>query len=136
MEDLLPYLHPVAMVPLILLGVAVLREGLQLRTARILRRRRSSGRHRQLAKIFVPLLVAGYASGVLSMYFTRDEPLLDSVHWWFGTGVLLAGLGAAFFGLALERGRALERRSAHALLGASSILLAVGSSLAGMSLLP
>jgi hypothetical protein len=136
MEDLLPYLHPIAMAPLIVFGVIVLREGLQLRDARIRRRRRDSSRHRQLAKLFVPLMVAGYASGVVSMYFTRDEPLLDSVHWWFGTGVLAAGLGAAFFGLAMERGRALERRSAHALLGASSILLAVGSSLAGMSLLP
>jgi hypothetical protein len=124
------------MAAVIALGIAVLREGLALRGARLRGGRRDPQRHRRLAKTFVPLLVLGYGSGLISMLFIREREFLGSVHGVFGTGVVLAALGAGCFGLALERGRALGRRSAHALLGGGSVLLTLGSALAGMSLLP
>ncbi len=124
------------MAAVIVLGIVVLREGLALRTARLRRQSGDPRRHARLGKVFVPLLGVGYVEGIVSMYLLGDEPLLESVHWVLATAVLLTALGAGCFGLALERGRAQERRSAHALLGAGSVLLALGSGLAGMSLLP
>jgi hypothetical protein len=133
---LLPYLHPVSMVAILALGLTVLHEGLGLRNARLRHKPRDTRRHRALAKLFVPLLAIGYADGLCSLYLVRHETPFRSVHWVFGTGVMIAAAGAGLLGLALERGRARERRSAHALLGAGSVLLSLGSALAGMSLLP
>ena len=70
----LAYAHPVLMVGVLALGLLVLREGLGVRRGRIARRPADSRRHRRLARIFVLLLVAGYASGIASMAWLRDAP--------------------------------------------------------------
>jgi hypothetical protein len=124
------------MAAVIALGLAVLREGLALRAARMRKQPRNSRRHRGLAKLFVPLVALGFASGLVSMTLIRHREFLGSVHGITAIAVLLASGGAGCLGLALERGRALERRDAHALLGAASVLLTLGAALAGMSLLP
>jgi hypothetical protein len=130
------YVHPITMTALIALGLGVLREGLTLRNRRLRGRSGESQRHAWLGKIFVPLLALGYVEGVISMYLLRDEPLLESVHWVLATAVVLTGTGAGCLGLALEQGRAQERRAAHGLIGAACVLLALGSAVAGMALLP
>jgi len=130
------YLHPLSMIGVLALGLLVLREGFEIRRARGAGAPRSSRQHRRLAKLFVPLMGLGYVAGLVSLGLVRDEPLFESLHWPLATLAMIALGGAGTLGLALERGRSLDQRSAHALLGALGVLLALFAAAAGVSILP
>jgi len=130
------YVHPLTMIGVLALGLAVLREGFKLRRLRQSGHGRSSARHRRLAKLFVPFMGAGYVFGLVSLGLLRDQPLFQSLHWPLATVALIALAGAGSLGLALERGRSLDQRDAHALLGAAGVLFALFAAAAGVSILP
>lgn len=130
------YLHPLSMIGVLALGLLVLREGFELRRARQAGRSRGTARHRQLAKLFLPLMALGYGAGLVSLGWIRGEPILKSLHWPLATLSVIALVGAGTLGLALERGRSLDQRSAHALLGAAGVLFALFAAAAGVSILP
>jgi len=134
--DWLVYAHPAGMLLVVVLGVAVLREGTRLRDARLRRRAADSSRHRRLAKLLIPLVAVGWASGVASMVLLRNREMFESIHWPFGSSALLLLLVAGAIGLRMERGRGFDQRTAHAAFGAFGVLLMLGAAVAGMSILP
>ena len=114
----------------------MLRLGLQLRRARLRRSPADPARHAALARWVVPLIMLGWGAGLASMAWLREKPLLESVHFPLASAALL-GMGAAgVIGLAMQRGRALGARGAHALLGAGGLLLGLAAAVAGMAILP
>ncbi len=133
----LAYLHPALMLLVLALGLVVLREGLRVRRARFLRQPFDSRLHRRLARIFVALVVLGFGAGLASMGWLRGEPVFESVHSILVSGVLVSLLLAASLGLLLER-RLGSRwiRSAHLMLGAGGLLLALTAAIAGFAILP
>ena len=132
----LAYAHPLAMAGMLLLAVWVLRLGLQLRRARLRRSPADPARHAALARWVVPLILLGWGAGLASMAWLREKPLLESVHFPLASAALL-GIGAAgVIGLAMQRGRALGARGAHALLGAGGLPLGLAAAVAGMAILP
>jgi hypothetical protein len=134
--DWLVYAHPVAMVGVVILGLAVLREGLALRSRRLRGLRRSTARHRRLAKILMPAMALGWLGGVASMVLIRHEEMFGSIHWPFGTSALVLLSAGGVIGLQMERGRWLDQRTAHVAFGAFGMLMALGAWVAGMSILP
>ena len=70
------------------------------------------------------------------MVWLRGRPALQSVHFPLASSALLGMGAAAAIGLAMERGRALRARSAHALLGAGGVLFALAAAIAGLAILP
>jgi len=134
--DWLVYLHPAGMIGVIALGLFVLREGLRLREGRRRRRPVSSTRHRQAAKVLITLMVLGWCAGIASMVLLRNRGMFESIHWPFGSSAVALLIVAGAIGLRLEKGRALDQRTAHAAFGACGMLFALGAALAGMSILP
>lgn len=133
----LAYAHPAAMLAVLALGVWVLREGLLVRRARIRRRPFDAASHRRAGRWFVGLAGLGFASGLASMTFLRDEPVFDSVHALLASGALLGLLGGGALGLRLERGPVGPGvRLAHALLGSAGLLLGLAAGAAGIAILP
>jgi len=132
----LVYVHPAAMLAVVALGIAVLREGAELRKARLRRRAPSAARHVRFAKLLIPLVAIGWASGVVSMVLIRNRDMFESIHWPFGTSALILLLIAGAIGLRLERGQGFDQRTAHAAFGAFGVLLMLGAAVAGMSILP
>jgi hypothetical protein len=132
----LAYLHPIAMVGVLALCVFVLRDGLDIRNRRLLRRPVSSARHRRLAKIAVPLVVAGFGSGLYSMGFLRDKTLFNSVHAWLALGALLGFSGGGALGLWLERHLDQPIRELHALTASAGLLCGLAAAIAGLAILP
>ena len=132
----LAYAHPVLMVGVLVLGVLVLREGLGVRRRRIARRPTDSRRHRRLARIFVLLLLAGYASGLASMAWLRDATPGQSFHFPLVSAAALSALAAGGLGLVLERRVAPRARRIHALCGAGALLCALAAAVAGFAILP
>ena len=130
------YLHPVAMLAVVALGLLVLREGLLLRRARLSGERRESRRHTRLARPLVLLVAAGYLSGIASMVWLRRDPALESVHFWLATlATLCIGL-AGTLGLRLERRVSDRARSIHLACGGAGLLIAIGAALAAFAILP
>ncbi len=133
----LAYLHPALMLLVLALGLVVLREGLRVRRARFLRQPFDSRLHRRLARLFVALVVLGFGAGLASMGWLRGEPVFESVHSILVSGVLVSLLLAASLGLLLERPAGPRWvRSAHLILGAGGLLLALTAAIAGFALLP
>jgi len=124
------------MLAVVALGVLVLREGTALRRARARRRPFDSSRHRRFAKLLIPLVAVGWAMGVASMVLLRNQNMFESIHWPFGTSALIMLGVAGAIGLKLERGLAMDQRTAHAAFGAFGVLLMLGAAVAGMSILP
>ncbi len=132
----LAYLHPVAMVAIVGLGLWALREGLGLRRARILGQPRASDRHRRLGRSFVLLVALGFSAGLASLGLLRREPLFESVHFVFASAALLT-LGATYLvGRRLERSPTPGLRAAHRLCGGLGLLFAMGAAAAGLAILP
>jgi hypothetical protein len=133
----LAWLHPLLMTALLALTLVVLREGLRIRRGRIARRSVDSRRHRRLGRVAVPLVIAGFAGGLASMYWLRhDEPLAGSVHFLFALPAVIGLAAGGALGLRLERGAGLRTRRLHAWLGAIGLLLGLGAGMAGMAILP
>lgn len=132
----LAYLHPLAMLAVLVLGLGVLREGLRVRRARLRRRRFDSGRHRRLGRWFVGLALLGFSAGLGSAVGLRDMPPLGSVHAWFACSALVGLAGAGGLGLWLERGGGMSPRTLHMLCGGLGLLAALGGAVAGFAILP
>ena len=99
----LAYLHPVAMLAVLGLGLVVLIEGLHIRRGRILRHPWSNRRHRRFARIFLVLVAAGFLAGLASMAFLRGKPVFDSVHALLTAAALVGFAAGGYLGLRLER---------------------------------
>jgi hypothetical protein len=132
----LAYLHPVAMVAVLGLGLFVLREGLNIRRGRILRRPYDSRRHRRIARIFVLIAIAGFASGLGSMAFLRGKPVFDSAHAWIATGALTGFVVGGGLGLVLERNVRSPLRGLHAIAASAGLLLGLAAAFAAFAILP
>ena len=130
------YLHPLAMLGVVGLGVWVFREGLRLRRARLAGRRAERRAHTRIARPFVLLLVLGYASGLASMIWLRREVPMASVHFWLASGAALGLAAAGVLGLWLERRTPTEVRTLHLAAGGVGLLLALGAVLAAFAILP
>lgn len=135
---LLAHGHPAWMVVSILLALAALRVGMQIRRARFARKpppRGARALHLRIAKPAVIAILVGAVGGPLSSWWLRG---------WtpFGTFHGLVGLACAgLFAAALVQGRKLERgelaaREAHARFGALAALAAGLTAIAGFVLLP
>ena len=130
------YLHPVAMVAILALGVFVLRDGLRIRHGRLIGRPVPSRRHRRFARWFVWLAVAGFGAGLASMVWLRGKPAFASVHFWLA-GCALAGMWmGAQLGFQLEQNGKASIRGLHALLGSAGLLLGLAAAVAGFAILP
>ena len=132
----LAYAHPVVMTAVLALGLVVLREGLRLRHARLLGRAVRPARHTRLARLFVPLVLLGYGSGLGSMALLRDEPLFGSVHVLLTSSAVTGFVCAYLLGRRLERGPSRVLRTAHLICGAGGLLLALAAAVAGIAILP
>jgi hypothetical protein len=133
----LVWVHPLLMSALLATALLVLREGLAIRRARIAARRVDSRRHRRLGRLAVPLLIAGFATGIASMAWLRPgEPLADSVHFRLAIPAILGFAAGGWLGLRLEKGAGPQVRRLHAWLGAVGLLLGLATGAAGMAILP
>ena len=132
----LAYLHPLAMVVVLGLGLIVLIEGLHIRRGRVLRQRYDNRRHRRFARIFAVLAIAGFASGLASMAFLRDRPVFGSVHALFASGALAGFVLGGALGLKLERNLRSNTRPLHALIASAGLLLGLAAFVAGFAILP
>lgn len=132
----LAYVHPVAMLTVLALGVWVLREGLRVRRARLRRRRFDSRRHRRLGRWFVALAITGFAAGLGSAVGLRGMQALASVHAWFACSALAGLVTAAGLGLWLERHGETSLRTLHMIAGGLGLLTALGGAVAGFAILP
>jgi hypothetical protein len=132
----LVYLHPVAMVAVLSLGLFVLREGLRIRRGRLLRRPVDTRRHRRLARILVVLAALGFGSGLASLGWLRGKHVFESVHAWLATGALVGFCAGGALGLALERRGRGPLRTWHALTASAGLLLGLAAAMAGFAILP
>ena len=132
----LAYLHPVAMVAVLGLGLVVLLEGLQIRRGRVLRQRYDNRRHRRFARVFVLLAAAGFASGLASMAFLRGKPVFGSVHAIFTSAALCGFVIGGALGLKLERNLRSPIRGFHAVTASIGLLLGFAAFVAGFAILP
>ena len=132
----LAYLHPIAMVAVLGLGLVVLLEGLQIRRARVLRQRYDNRRHRRFARVFVLLVGAGFAAGLASMAFLRGKPVFGSVHALLTSTALLGFVIGGTLGLSLERNLRSPLRGLHAITASIGLLLGLAAFVAGFAILP
>jgi predicted acyltransferase len=132
----LAYLHPAAMLAILALGLAALREGLRMRRLRLRRRPSDAHSHLRLARPFVVLVALGYGSGLASMAWLRGEELYTSPHAALTTAALVALLLAGALGLRLERQPAPLLRLIHLVCGSTGMLLALAAAVAGFDILP
>jgi Protein of unknown function (DUF4079) len=130
------YLHPVAMIAILALGMFVLREGLRIRRGRLLRRPVPNRRHRRLARWLIWLALAGFGAGLASMVWLRGKPAFGSVHFWLAAGALSGMWMGAQLGFQLEKDGRAPIRGLHALLGTAGLLLGLAAAVAGFAILP
>lgn len=130
------YLHPLAMLGIVGLGLWVFREGLRLRRARMGQRAADRRAHTRIARPLVVLIALGYASGLASMIWLRREVPMASVHFWLASGAALGLVGAGALGLWLERRVSADVRALHLAAGSIGLLLALGAALAAFAILP
>jgi hypothetical protein len=132
----LAYVHPGLMIGVLALALFVLREGLQVRRARVLGNPFDSSRHQRWARILVVLVALGFALGLASLGLLRGRPVGGSVHFPLalasGVGITLAGA----LGTWLARGAPARVRVIHAACGAAGVLLGIGAAIAGLAILP
>lgn len=124
------------MVAILALGIAVLREGLRIRRARLGSARMSSVRHRRLAKLFVPLAALGFAGGAASMRWLRHGNSFESVHSLLALGALTGLVSGGLLGLRLERRPSQRVRALHSICAGIGLLLGLVAGMAGIAILP
>ena len=132
----LAYVHPLAMIAILALGVVVLREGLRIRRARLTGRPVRSARHRQLAKLFVPLAGLGFAGGPASMRWLRAEEVFESVHSLLAIAAVLGLCLGGLLGLRLERREGRAIRGLHSICAGLGLLVGLAAGIAGIAILP
>jgi hypothetical protein len=132
----LAYLHPVAMLAVLGLGLVVLIEGLHIRRGRILSQRYDNRRHRRFARVFLLLAGAGFAAGLASMAFLRGKPVFGSVHSVLTSAALVGFAAGGALGLRLEQNLRSGLRGVHAITASLGLLLALAAAVAGFAILP
>ncbi len=132
----LAYLHPVAMIAILAVGIVVLREGLRIRRGRLTGRPVESRRHLWLAKRFVPLAALGFCAGLASMAWLRDEDLFESVHSFLALGALVGLVSGGLLGLRLERRGGSRLRVLHSICAGLGLLIGLAAAIAGIAILP
>jgi len=141
--NLLAYLHPVWQTAALLLMIVALSLGLRLRReradpwqweARLNLRRR----HLITAIAFLALITIGYALGIATMAFVRDQPVFRTAHAYFGTIVLALFWLGAYYGARLLRGGDLQPAdfSNHSFCVILGAILALAVAVMGYTLLP
>jgi hypothetical protein len=132
----LAYLHPVAMLAVLGLGLVVLIEGLHIRRGRIVGQPWGSRRHRRFARIFLALVAVGFVAGLASMAFLREKPVFGSVHAALTSAALVGFAAGGYLGLRLERDLRSPLRGLHAIGASLGLLLALAAAVAGFAILP
>jgi hypothetical protein len=132
----LAYLHPVAMLAVLGLGLIVLIEGLHIRRGRIVGPKWASRRHRRFARIFLALVAVGFVAGLASMAFLREKPVFGSVHAALTSAALVGFAAGGYLGLRLERDLRSPLRGLHAIGASLGLLLALAAAVAGFAILP
>jgi hypothetical protein len=132
----LAYLHPVAMIAILALGILVLREGLRIRRARLQAARVRSERHRRLAKVFVPLAALGFAAGPASMAWLRGKDVFDSVHSLLAIAAVSGLIAGGLLGLRLEKQEDHRIRALHSICAGIGLLIGLATGFAGIAILP
>jgi hypothetical protein len=120
------------------LAAATLRAGLRLRAGRLRGARGLAGerrRHLRLAKLSVPLVLAGFLSGPASAVWLRGWDAFGSLHAWIASLAVLLFAATAWLGRRLEHGD-LRWRELHALLAVSALLAGAAALGTGFVLLP
>lgn len=143
MKTLLAYLHPVWQVLVLLMAFATLRLGLTLKKhrqrTRLLRNRRELfQRHTQLGSLFLGCLIGGYALGIISMPWFRQQAPFQSAHFFFASITLLLFLGGGYTGWRLKHGtkQYADVRDIHGFLVYLGLFVALGVGVMGFILLP
>ncbi len=132
----LAYLHPVAMIATLALGILVLREGLRIRRSRLQAAPVRSARHRKLAKVFVPLAALGFATGPASMTWLRGKDVFDSVHSLLALAAVSGLIAGGLLGLRLERQADHRIRALHSICAGIGLLIGLATGVAGIAILP
>lgn len=130
------YLHPIAMVAILALGLFVLREGLRVRRGRLIGRPVPSRRHRRWARWLVWLATVGFGSGLISMAWLRGKPASESVHFWLAASALAGMWMGAQLGFQLEEDGRAPIRGFHAITGGIGLLFGLAAAVAGFAILP
>jgi hypothetical protein len=120
------------------LAGATLHAGLRLRAGRLRGapgRAAQRRRHLRLAKLAVPLLLAGFLGGPASAVWLRGFEPFATLHAWVACLALLLFAATGWLGLRLERG-ALRWRELHALLAVAALLAGAAALGTGFVLLP
>ena len=141
MRGLAPYLHPAFQTAVLLLGLWVLRLGLQVRRARGGApgpgRARLAARHMRLARGFTALLALGYLLGLAGMRLALGEPVLQTAHGYFATLALGLLFLTAWLGRRLRRAPGREDlRQIHSYAAFLTIFLCLAVAFLGMHLVP
>ncbi len=96
--------------------------------------------HLRVARPAVVLLLAGFAIGPISALLLRDWRPFETLHSWLGLAAAGLFANAGWLGWKLQTGRVRgERRriaSRHGLIGTLALLVAAGTAVAGLVLLP
>ncbi len=140
----LAFVHPAWMLASLFLGALTLRLGLRLRSERRGGRRRPPELrrlHLRLAKPTLVMLVAGFASGPISIVTLRGAEAFGTAHAWVSSAALALFLATGWMGRRLEKGsipgeersRFLDR---HAALGTLALLAGAAAFGTGFVLLP
>lgn len=132
----LAYLHPAAMIVVLLLGLVTLREGLLLRRARLVGGEVDKRRHRRLGRVYGLAIAAGYGSGLASLGILRGEPVWESFHSLLATAALAGVTIAYVLGRRLEARTEATARSLHLIAGSVGLLCAIAGAAAGIAILP
>jgi hypothetical protein len=126
------------MVVSLLLALAALRLGLQMRRLRLTGARPSAElrrRHLRVAKPAVAMLIAGFAAGPVSAVFLRGWSPFGSAHGFAGATAAALFLAVGILGRRLERGRG-RPVEAHARVALLAMLTGGLAAVAGFVLLP
>jgi fucose 4-O-acetylase-like acetyltransferase len=94
---------------------------------------KNRGEHRKLAPLMFLFMALGYTGGVLSLVM-QQEPILESSHFWTGSGLLLLlGINSAIAFTKFAGGKA-EFRSLHAYIGSTALVVMLVHAALGLKL--
>tara|TARA_B110000014_G_scaffold235559_1_gene200191 strand:+ start:795 stop:1217 length:423 start_codon:yes stop_codon:yes gene_type:complete len=134
------YFHPIIQTTTLLLGLHVLKLGLEIRKNRLLKLKNSKSdvieRHIFLAKIFIVLFTIGYLLGLIEIKFVLKKPIYDSFHSFLGTLTLIFLYSTAYLGRSIRKKRNEKNRELHRFCAFIGIFLALITGFAGIGLLP
>jgi hypothetical protein len=143
MRTALAYVHPVLQVLVLVVAFATFRLGLVLKKHRSRERLLYNQheiflRHIQLGLTAVWGVIGGYALGLLSMLWLRQQPPFRSAHFFFASIALLLFLGVGYTGWRLKRGtqRYADVRDIHGFLVYLALFVSLGVGMMGFILLP